>query len=96
MSENPVSWLEHPMKGYRGEVGQSEARLLARGSWYFDRQRRELVYLPLRDSQFAADREGVKRVRWQLRLVQAQAGARKDDAAALGIQLALMEPYQWR
>jgi hypothetical protein len=70
--------------------------LLARGSWYFDRQRRELVYLPLRDSQLAADREGVKRIRWQLRLVRAQAGARKDDAAALGIQLALMEPYQWR
>jgi general secretion pathway protein G len=95
LNENPVAWLERPMKGYRGEVGQAEAALLARGSWYFDRQRRELVYLPLRDSHLASDSEGRKRVRYQLRLVQAQAGPRKDDAAVLGVQLAPVEPYRW-
>jgi prepilin-type N-terminal cleavage/methylation domain-containing protein len=95
MSENPVSWLERPMKGYRGEVGQAEARLLPRGSWYFDHPRRELVYLPLRDSQLAPDSDGFKRIRYRLRLVRAQAGARKDDTAVLGVQLAPAEPYRW-
>jgi hypothetical protein len=95
MHENPVSWLEQPMKGYRGEVGQAEARLLPAGSWYFDRERREVVYLPLRVSQLAPDSEGRKRIRYQVRMLRAQTGARKDDAAVVGLQLEPVEAYRW-
>lgn len=95
MRENPVSWLERPMKGYRGEVGQAEARLVPPGSWYFDRQRGELVYLPLRTGQLEPDSEGMKRVRYAVHMVRAQSGSRKEDAAVLGVQLAPVEPYRW-
>jgi prepilin-type N-terminal cleavage/methylation domain-containing protein len=93
--ENPVSWLEAPMKGYRGEPGPAEAALLPRGSWYFDGERRELVYLPLRDSHLAADDEGPKRVRFKARLVRAESAARKDDAATVGVTFGPAQPYRW-
>jgi general secretion pathway protein G len=93
--ENPVSWLEQPMPGYRGEVGPAEAQLLPRGSWYFDRAQAEVVYLPLRDSQLSPDGAGRKRVRWHLRIVKADAGARKDDPAVLGLRLEPVVPYKW-
>ncbi len=96
MGENPVDWLEQPMKGYRGEVGQAEAALLPRGSWYFDRERRELVYLPLRDGHLLPDSEGRKAIRFRVRAVRAQAGERKDDAAVVGLQFSPVEAYRWR
>ena len=68
--ENPVSWLEAPMKGYRGEPGPAEAKLLSGGSWYFDRDTRELTYLPLRHDHLGPDRIGLRRVRFQARLVK--------------------------
>jgi hypothetical protein len=95
MRENPVSWLEQPMKGYRGELGRQEARLVPAGSWYFDRERGELVYLPVRTSELAPDSEGGKRIRFRMRMVRAEAGVRKDDAAVLGVQLVPVEPYRW-
>ena len=94
-SENPVGWLQQPMKGYRGEVGHAEARLLPRGSWYFDRTQGELVYLPLRDSWLAPDSAGKKRIRFRVRMVRADAGARKDDAAVVGVRLDAAEAYRW-
>jgi general secretion pathway protein G len=95
MVENPVSWLEQPMKGYRGEVGEAEARLLPGASWYYDRARGELVYLPRHSRQLQPDSAGRKRVRFQVRLLRAQAGARKDDAQVVGLQIAPVEPYRW-
>jgi prepilin-type N-terminal cleavage/methylation domain-containing protein len=93
--ENPVSWLEAPMKGYRGEPGPAEAALLPRGSWYFDRARGELAYVPLRDSHLAADGPGSKRVRFKARLVRAVSGTGVFDAAAVGVTLGPMQPYRW-
>lgn len=93
--ENPVSWLEAPMKGYRGEPGPAEAKLLSGGSWYFDRDARELTYLPLRPSHLEPDHTGLRRVRFQARLVRAENGARKDDAAVIGLQFGPAEPYRW-
>lgn len=89
--ENPVSWLEAPMPGYRGEAGPDEARLLSRGSWYFDRELRELVYLPLRDEHLAADSTGRKRIRLQARPLRAEAGA----AAVVGVRFGPVESYRW-
>lgn len=95
MAENPVSWLEQPMKGYRGEVGEAEARLLPGASWYYDRARGELVYLPRHNRQLQPDSTGRKRVRYQVRMLRAEAGARKDDAQVVGLQLAPVEAYRW-
>lgn len=41
--ENPVTWLETPPESYLGEFdGEPEQDL--RGTWYFDRNRHEIVY----------------------------------------------------
>lgn len=93
--ENPVRWLDAPPMGYRGEPGPQEAKLLPRGSWYFDRQALELVYLPRLDRHLAPDSSGSKRVRFRLQTLRAQAGARKDDAAMIGLKLVPVEAYRW-
>jgi type II secretory pathway pseudopilin PulG len=89
--ENPVSWLETPMPGYRGEPGPVEAKRLPRGSWYFDRDRRELVYLPLRDAYLTADGSGEKRVRFQARPVLGEGGT----GPVVAVQFGPLQPYRW-
>jgi general secretion pathway protein G len=93
--ENPVTWLDAPLEGYRGEPGPQEAGLLPGGTWYFDRQALELVYLPRLDLHLEPDSSGRKRVRFRLQVLRAQAGARKDDAAMIGLQLVPAEAYRW-
>jgi general secretion pathway protein G len=93
--DNPVSWLDAPMVDYRGEPGPQEAMLLPRGTWYFDRQALELVYLPRLDRHLAPDSAGRKRARFRLQMLRAQAGARKDDAAMVGLRLVPVEAYRW-
>ena len=92
---NPVRWLDAPMPGYRGEPGPEEAKLLPGGSWYFDQQALELVYLPRLDLHLNPDRTGSKRVRFHVQVLRAQAGARKDDAAMIGLRLVPVEGYRW-
>ncbi|WP_338761239.1 hypothetical protein [Massilia sp. METH4] len=42
---NPVELLEHIPPGYRGELDQADVGKIPRGSWFFDRKQRFLVYL---------------------------------------------------
>jgi prepilin-type N-terminal cleavage/methylation domain-containing protein len=93
--ENPVSWLETPMTGYRGAPTPEQVALLPRGSWYFDRQRAELAYLPLRDRHLAMDGPGAKRVRFKARLIRAVSATARDDAAPVGITFGPAQPYRW-
>ncbi len=93
--ENPVRWLDEPMAGYRGEPGPEEAKLLPGGSWYFDQQALELVYLPRLDRHLSAEGSGRKRVRWRVQMLRASAGARQDDAATIGLRLVAAEGYRW-
>ncbi len=94
--ENPVHWLDVPMQGYRGELGPTQAQAVQPPGWYFDRDRRELVYVPLRSSHLAADSSGRKRVRFKVTPVRAESGKTKRDPALIGLQLLPVEPYRWR
>jgi hypothetical protein len=93
--ENPVHWLDVPMSSYRGEPGPQEAQLMAGGSWYFDRSALELVYVPRLRRHLRADSGGGKDVRFRIELMQAQAGARKDDRATVGLRLVPVAAYRW-
>ena len=41
------------------------------------------------------DGTGRKRVRFRVQVLRAQAGARKDDAAMIGLRLVPVERYRW-
>lgn len=93
--ENPVRWLDAPMAGYRGEPGPQEAQLLPGGSWYFDRGSRELVYVPRLRRHLHADGIDPNDVRFRVQTMRAEAGARKDDVATVGLRLVPVAAYRW-
>ena len=93
--ENPVTWLDQPMPGYRGEVGAAEAQALEPGSWCFDRTQGELVYRPLRPDHLANDSTGQKRIRFKVAPMRAVNGAGTNDGSVIGLQLRPVERYHW-
>jgi type II secretory pathway pseudopilin PulG len=63
---NPVSFLANPPAGYVGEIEDPEAvKAMAKGSWYFDKARRELVYLVDRDTRFTPGPDGISWARFR-------------------------------
>lgn len=46
VNKNPVQLLARPPQNYLGELFAPDPNSLPRGSWYFDRQSGDLVYLP--------------------------------------------------
>jgi len=93
---NPVRFLDHPPAGYAGEFSQAEASLPGR-TWYFDRQKHELVYVPdLRAHLSMDDESGGMRLRFQTR-INYDAGSGRGPAAG-GLQGARIVPavsYVW-
>jgi hypothetical protein len=51
--ENPIEWLSEKPKNYLGEYYSPDNKKLTRGSWYFDRGDRTLVYLLSHQNSFA-------------------------------------------
>jgi hypothetical protein len=51
--ENPIDWLSEKPKNYLGEYYSPDNQKLTKGSWYFDRDDRTLVYLLTQQKSFA-------------------------------------------
>ena len=92
---NPVNWLMEPPRGYRGEF-RAPQPTVARGSWYFDATKRELVYVPDLDDHLQADATGSKRLRFRVELEfeQGEAVNRKSGAVSR-IRIAPVTEYTW-
>lgn len=88
--KNPVQFLEHLPAGYLGEM--KTPGLLPPGSWYFDQNTSELVYIPKMSSNLQVERgasvaSGVS-LRWQIR----------QDNASTGfsfVDVELVTGYKW-
>jgi general secretion pathway protein G len=52
---NPVAWLEREPVNYRGEIDDGSESELIPGNWYFDRVRRNLVYVFTSKKSFPVD-----------------------------------------
>jgi len=52
---NPISWLDRVPENYGGEIASSAGKSLAPGYWYFDRERRVLVYVFSSKKSFSGD-----------------------------------------
>lgn len=87
--ENPMNWLEQKPPNYLGEYRRGGGEL-ARGGWYFDPVKRELIYLPALDRHFVPDSEGQIRVRYRVELLE-----KKGAADIVTARLKEVEAYTW-
>jgi general secretion pathway protein G len=55
VEENPINWLEKPPPNYLGEIHNPQFVRLPPDTWYFDPDRRQLVYMLRRNRFFGAD-----------------------------------------
>lgn len=60
--ENPFDWLAERPGTYVGELYDPRLKDLPRGVWYFDRSRRQTVYVPARTRYLVADPSGDPRI----------------------------------
>ena len=81
-SANPLRWVAREPAGYLGEFDASDAAPPARGVWYFDRARGELVYRLRsgRDARFRLERGAAAA---QAPGALAGVGLRRVDAAGV-------------
>jgi general secretion pathway protein G len=92
--ENPIGWLDEPPPGYRGEVIATGNPQIAPRSWYYDRTRRELVYVVGQSRYLVPDSDGKARVHFRVKVVRPD-GVAARDSMVLGLQFAPAEPYRW-
>jgi type II secretory pathway pseudopilin PulG len=84
---NPMQWLARPPENYLGELQQAPDGAKARGSWYFDPEKREVVYRLRFDEHFRPARKGSAELRWQVVV--------EGPEATGGAALRLLTPYEW-
>jgi hypothetical protein len=92
--ENPMTWLDAPVPGYRGEVAATLNPEMPPASWYYDRTQRELVYVTSLSRYLQPDAGGRPRVHFQVKVIHPD-GAAARDSMVLGLQLTPVEPYRW-
>ncbi len=96
-NENPVSWLQEHPANYAGEFYADAYARVKPGSWYFDLNRRELIYVINLGDNFKPGPDGRKRVRYRVRIGYEEtplpAGATRKVLSA--VTFVPVEPYVW-
>ncbi len=96
---NPMNLLAEIPKNYLGEVEGADFYTLEKGSWYFDKQTKNLVYLVDNTGYFSGGTDNPPRARFKVRLVYADTdgdGAFSSGIDSIeGLRLAALEPYGW-
>ena len=90
---NPIDILIDPPSNYGGIIsgGGQSPEVPKKGSWYFDKERRELVYYPKLSSNLASENvEKVLRFR-----VEGSGELAGRGNMGFGIRLTTVIPYQW-
>lgn len=86
--QNPLDLLAEPPPNYRGTRKDFGGRL-ERGVWYFDDERRELVYLPKIDTNLMLD-SADKALRFRVEVLDGS-----GDPPTLGVRLVPGTIYKW-
>jgi hypothetical protein len=90
---NPVLLLQSPPRGYLGEMRRPKN--LPAGSWYYEPNKAELVYIPNLTANLQMSGGGAPAeasplaLRWQIRLVSA------GEAGLVTVDIELLTPYEW-
>ncbi len=89
LASNPIVWLERPPPGFRGTPVAGGAGRLEAGSWYFDGERRELIYVPRLAFHLRLPEHQAPGIRW--RLDERSSASRAEHWP----ELAPVTPYSW-
>ncbi len=94
---NPMDWLAQTPHNYAGE--STDPAKMQAGLWYFDPQKRALVYRVEHAEHFSTSLPGPARARFRIELAydDNNANGRYDAGrdTVYGLRLAEMEPYRW-
>ena len=98
--DNPMNWLQEMPPNYAGEFDNPEPGAIAKGKWYYDRGKRELVYLVDMGREFVPDEEGGKRVRYRVNAPFLRQAAKENRPLSVndvveGVSLIAVVPYEW-
>jgi prepilin-type N-terminal cleavage/methylation domain-containing protein len=90
---DPVQWLEIKPVNYGGAYHGAASP----GTWYFDEQARQLVYLVLTGDRLKFDGQtGHKQVRYRVRLLKDRISVAGGPVTSVtGVTLAVVTPYYW-
>lgn len=91
---NPVDLLARPPQNYLGALYAPEPASLPRGSWYFDRESGDLVYVPSRHRFLSAPPDAASGLRFRISLSQPS----RPDEGLTELRQALIrakQPYRW-
>jgi prepilin-type N-terminal cleavage/methylation domain-containing protein len=81
--ENPIDWLQNPPENYLGEFDLQPDEDL-RGKWYFDKTRRELVYMVNNKRHFVPSSGQDYALRWHA--VRLRANEEDNSAGKSNVQ----------
>lgn len=86
--EDPFQWVEPKPQGHRGEWREPAAGRQAESGWYWNGQRKEVIYVLARSDRFTPGPGGKAEIRYR---IEAGAGGPGDIRTALRP----VEAYQW-
>lgn len=97
VNENPMEWLVRKPANYSGEIKKIIPGIIEPGTWGFDSQSRELVYVPDHTTHFVTPKNGQKWIKFRTHLVYENMPGKKNKGSKelAGVTFSAVEPYQW-
>lgn len=96
---NPMNLLAEIPRNYLGEMEDADPHTLEKGSWYFDKQAKNLVYIVDNAGYFSGGTDDPPRVRFKVWLVYADTdgdGVFSSGVDSIeGLRLVALESYRW-
>jgi prepilin-type N-terminal cleavage/methylation domain-containing protein len=95
LDQNPVHWLPPPPPNYLGELRNPDPSRLAPGNWYFDAERKEVVYVPQRRRYLKIDNPAERTLRFRVEATKRGAIGALSGERTEGLALVPLVNYQW-
>lgn len=96
---NPMNLLAEVPRNYLGEMEDIDPHTLEKGSWYFDKPAKTLVYIVDNAGYFSGGIDNPPRARFKTRLVYADADGNGVFNSGIdsieGLRFVALESYKW-
>lgn len=96
---NPMNLLAEIPRNYLGEIEAADPYILEKGSWYFDKKAKNLIYVVDNTGYFSGGTDDPPRARFKVRLVYADIngdGIFNSGVDSIeGLRLVALESYRW-